>query len=250
MTSAADAPDLGFQAEATARRFPTAAQVSSQFLTLQGAVAHSDMPPESGPTRLLPFSQLYEHGYLAYRREPFARYFAERHVALPLRKGDALFFNPALFHAAGENVSADLSRTANLMQVSACWSRPMERVDHLAVLGAVWAEVLRFKRTASAEQVNALVGALGDGYPFPTNLDRDPPPANGVGNCFVVSTAMGGPLNRSTVRPRRETWCGARSPRSGRESSCSSSLRCKQTGEALDWVLRRSDASLRVCAKL
>ncbi len=35
-------------------------------LTLQGAVAHVDMPVESGPTLYLPHSQKSTHGYLAY----------------------------------------------------------------------------------------------------------------------------------------------------------------------------------------
>lgn len=47
---------IGFQDNNSCAKFPKAMQVASQFLTLQGAVAHSDMPVESGPTRLLPFS--------------------------------------------------------------------------------------------------------------------------------------------------------------------------------------------------
>ncbi|KAK3064512.1 hypothetical protein LTS18_006523, partial [Coniosporium uncinatum] len=48
---------LGFQTQEACSRFPQATQVASQFLTLQGAVAHEDMPLASGPTRFLPFSQ-------------------------------------------------------------------------------------------------------------------------------------------------------------------------------------------------
>jgi hypothetical protein len=53
------------------------ADLASRFLTLQGAVAHSDMPIESGPTRLLPFSQKFEKGYMAYRIPEFQNYFLE-----------------------------------------------------------------------------------------------------------------------------------------------------------------------------
>ena len=47
----------------------------SALLTLQGAVAHTDMPVESGPTKLLPFSQRYPQGYVAWRRADFRAYF-------------------------------------------------------------------------------------------------------------------------------------------------------------------------------
>ena len=54
------------------------------MLTLQGAVAHSDMPLESGPTLYLPHSQKYQPGYLAANRPGFADYFVAHHVQLPL----------------------------------------------------------------------------------------------------------------------------------------------------------------------
>ena len=88
------------------------------MLTLQGAVAHCDMPVESGPTLYLPHSHKYELGYLAWRRPEFGEHFVANHVQLPLAKGDAVFFNPALFHAAGSNHSADIKRMANLLQIS------------------------------------------------------------------------------------------------------------------------------------
>ena len=39
-------------------------------------------------------------------------------VQLALGIGDAVFFNPALFHAAGTNRTTDVDRMANLLQVS------------------------------------------------------------------------------------------------------------------------------------
>jgi ectoine hydroxylase-related dioxygenase (phytanoyl-CoA dioxygenase family) len=39
-------------------------------------------------------------------------------VQLPLRKGDAVFFNPAVMHAAGTNRSKNIRRLANLLQTS------------------------------------------------------------------------------------------------------------------------------------
>ena len=99
-------------------RFPVHVHRLSPVLTLQGAVAHCDMPVETGPTLYLPFSQSYVPGYMATGRAEFRDYFDKHHVQLPLMKGDAVFFNPALFHAAGTNRSKDVRRIANLLQVS------------------------------------------------------------------------------------------------------------------------------------
>ena len=85
---------LGFQTVSEAERYPAHVHTMSPFLTLQGAIAHTDMPLESGPTKLLPYSQRYAEGYLAWRRQDFRDYFETHYVQLPLEKGDALFFNP------------------------------------------------------------------------------------------------------------------------------------------------------------
>jgi ectoine hydroxylase-related dioxygenase (phytanoyl-CoA dioxygenase family) len=95
-------------------------------------------------------------------------------VQLPLAKGDAAFFNPALFHGAGTNVSADVQRTANLLQVSSAFGRAMETVDRTKITKAVY-PVLRARRDAGmdpAALANA-VACASEGYPFPTNLDLD-----------------------------------------------------------------------------
>ena len=78
---------LGFQTAEACARYPKAMQVASQLLTLQAGIAHSDMPLESGPTRFLPFSQLFEEGFMAYRLPEFQRYFEEHYVSLPLEIG-------------------------------------------------------------------------------------------------------------------------------------------------------------------
>jgi ectoine hydroxylase-related dioxygenase (phytanoyl-CoA dioxygenase family) len=89
---------LGFASGEQVARFPVHAHRLSAVLTLQGAVAHTDMPVETGPTMYLPHSQKYLPGYLAWRMPEFGEYFAASYVQLPLCKGDAVFFNPALFH--------------------------------------------------------------------------------------------------------------------------------------------------------
>lgn len=165
---------LGFLSNEVAASYPAHVHRLSPVLTLQGAVAHSDMPVESGPTLYLPYSHQYEPGYLAWRRPEFGDYFAAHHVQLPLAKGDAAFFNPALFHGAGRNGSADVQRMANLLQVSSAFGRAMEAVDRIALAKAVY-PVLRARRTAGveAQRLTNAISCAADGYPFPTNLDRD-----------------------------------------------------------------------------
>jgi ectoine hydroxylase-related dioxygenase (phytanoyl-CoA dioxygenase family) len=167
---------LGFLGQEQAARYPAHVHRLSPVLTLQGAVAHCDMPVESGPTLYLPHSQKYEPGYLAWRRPEFVAYFGEHHVQLPLAKGDAVFFNPALFHAAGHNRSADIRRMANLLQISSAFGRAMETVDREAVSNAVYPVLLRRRAEGAAEEwLRRVVAACAEGYPFPTDLDLDPP---------------------------------------------------------------------------
>jgi ectoine hydroxylase-related dioxygenase (phytanoyl-CoA dioxygenase family) len=168
---------LGFQTAEEVARYPAHVHTMSPFLTLQGAVAHSDMPVESGPTKLLPYSQRYAPGYLAWRRTDFRAYFEAHYVQLPLRKGDALFFSPALFHAAGANRTPDVQRMANLLQVSSAYGRAMETVDRKRMCEAVFPVLLDYKATGrlSDEQIAAVIASCAEGYAFPTSLDRDPP---------------------------------------------------------------------------
>jgi ectoine hydroxylase-related dioxygenase (phytanoyl-CoA dioxygenase family) len=77
---------LGFMTIATAEQYPAHTHQLSAALTLQGAVAHCDMPVETGPTMYLPNSQKYLLGYLAWRRPEFRDYFEQHRVQLPLTK--------------------------------------------------------------------------------------------------------------------------------------------------------------------
>ncbi|ETK25083.1 phytanoyl-CoA dioxygenase family protein [Pseudomonas sp. FH1] len=165
---------LGFQTNDVVERFPLPLHLLSQYLTLQGAVAHSDMPLETGPTQLLPFSQQYALGYLAWRRPEFIDYFQQHAVQLPLNKGDLLFFNPALFHAAGTNRTPDRQRMANLLQISSAFGKPMEALDRDRMMLAVYPALLD-NTALDAQAVEAVIACTADGYSFPTNLDTDPP---------------------------------------------------------------------------
>lgn len=164
---------LGFQTGEISAAYPAHVHDLSPVLTLQGAIAHCDMPVASGPTKLLPFSQSYRPGYAAWRLPTFRAYFEDHHVQLPLAKGDALFFNPALFHAAGANTTTDIERMANLLQVSSAFGRALENIDRTAISKALYPVLLA--DPLPADRQAAAVAACAEGYPFPTNLDTDPP---------------------------------------------------------------------------
>ncbi len=168
---------LGFQTVETSQWYPAHVHRMSPLLTLQGAVAHSDMPVESGPTKLLPFSQRYAPGYLAWRRQDFRDYFESHFVQLALKKGDALFFSPALFHAAGSNYTASVSRMANLLQVSSAYGRAMESVNRTRMCEVLYPVLHTFQNDArmDAVAIDTVIASCAEGYAFPTNLDRDPP---------------------------------------------------------------------------
>ncbi|PDT12060.1 MULTISPECIES: phytanoyl-CoA dioxygenase family protein [unclassified Rhizobium] len=166
---------LGFQSSEVIEQFPAHVHRLSPVLTLQGAIAHCDMPLESGPTLFLPHSQTYVPGYLALKRQEFRDYFEANHVQLPLEKGDVVFFNPALFHAAGTNRSADIKRVANLLQVSSAFGRAMETVNRERMSARLFPALKTLQGRLPPDEITNAVAACAEGYSFPTNLDRDPP---------------------------------------------------------------------------
>ncbi len=167
---------MGFQTAEELERFPAHAHRLSPVLTLQGAVAHCDMPLKSGPTLYLPFSQTFVPGYLAALRDDFRAEFEARKIQLPLACGDAVFFNPAVIHAAGTNRSRDIRRIANLLQVSSAYGRAMESVDRLKMCLTLYPTLRKLLavKAISADAANNAIAASAEGYAFPTNLDRDP----------------------------------------------------------------------------
>lgn len=168
---------LGFQAGPELERYPLHAHRLSPVLTLQGAIAHCDMPIEAGPTKLLPFSQRYDAGYFAGELPALRDYFEAKHVQLPLAKGDALFFSPAVMHAGGANRTRDIVRIANLLQVSSAFGRAMETLDRTRMSLALYPDLLEMRRSGALSAIDAanVVAACAEGYSFPTNLDFDPP---------------------------------------------------------------------------
>jgi ectoine hydroxylase-related dioxygenase (phytanoyl-CoA dioxygenase family) len=112
---------------------------------------------------------------VAFHSPEFTAYFDEHYVQLPLAKGDAAFFNPALFHGAGTNRSADVKRMANLLQVSSAFGRAMDAADTAGASAALFG-TLKARWAAGREQeVRNLIAVAAEGYAFPTNLDRDQP---------------------------------------------------------------------------
>lgn len=172
---------LGFQSNEVAEQYPAHVHRLSPTLTLQGVVAHCDMPVESGPTMLLPHSQKYDLGYLAWRDEGVKAYFADHMVQLPLAKGDVVFLSPALLHGAGSNRSADSHRLANLLQVSSAFGRAMESVNRLAMCEAIYPSLTSRIATGQwpARLTEQVIASCAEGYAFPTNLDLDQP-VNGL----------------------------------------------------------------------
>lgn len=168
---------LGFQDDVTAAQFPAHVHAMSPLLTLQGAIAHTDMPVESGPTMYVPHSQKYLPGYVAWRLPEFGEHMAQHHVQLPLFKGDAVFFNPAIFHAAGTNSTRTMRRMANLLQVSSAFGRSMESIDRRALILSIYSDLLAAQDVDNRDPraVENVIAASADGYPFPTNIDNDQP---------------------------------------------------------------------------
>ena len=167
---------LGFMTDEQAIEFPVHVHGVSPLITLQGAVAHTDMPRETGPTMYLPHSQKMVSGYVAWRNESVKKYFAESYSQLPLKKGDGAFFNPALLHAAGTNQTKDIKRMANLTQIGSAFGRTLESVDREQMSNAIY-PVLRARKAAgwSEHELKTVIAASAEGYAFPTNLDHDPP---------------------------------------------------------------------------
>jgi ectoine hydroxylase-related dioxygenase (phytanoyl-CoA dioxygenase family) len=200
---------LGFMSEEQALRYPAHVHALSPVLTLQGAVAHVDMPVETGPTLYLPHSQKYPAGYVAFHRPEFTAYFEENRVQLPLAKGDAAFFNPAVFHGAGTNHSTGVRRMANLLQVSSAFGRAMEAVDRTAMVEALYPVLQTFG--GATENV---IAASAEGYAFPTNLDHDQP-VDGLApptQAALLRRALAEGWSPATLTRELHTQAGRRRP--------------------------------------
>jgi len=169
---------LGFRSNEQVVEYPAHVHKMSQYLTLQGAIAHVDMPLESGPTTFLPYSQNFERNYLTWRDPQFIEYYKMRNCQLPLDKGDAVFFNPGLIHAAGDNLSENVDRLANLVQISSAFGQPMETLDRYRMCKAAYPSMLELVNSeghGDPAHILAAIECTAFGNAFPTNLDKDTP---------------------------------------------------------------------------
>jgi ectoine hydroxylase-related dioxygenase (phytanoyl-CoA dioxygenase family) len=168
---------LGFMSAEQSANFPLHVHAMSPYLTLQGAIAHCDMSIESGPTLLLPYSQKYKKGYIDFTKEKYQQYFDKNSVQIEMTKGDAVFFNPAVMHGAGNNRTGSVKRMANLLQISSAFGRAMETIDRKIMAKTLYPYLLELvmKNKMPFRLIENVVGASSEGYSFPTNLDLDPP---------------------------------------------------------------------------
>jgi ectoine hydroxylase-related dioxygenase (phytanoyl-CoA dioxygenase family) len=168
---------MGFRTAVEITKFPPHAHKLSPALTLQGAVAHVDMPIEIGPTLYLPFSQTFAPRYFAWHKLEFKEYFNANYVQLPLAKGDMAFFNPALFHAVGRTKTIDVRRMGNMLQVSSVYGRAMEAMGRSRMSATLYPVLAKMKKTGAlnTQGIHNAIAACAESYSFPTNLDRDPP---------------------------------------------------------------------------
>jgi len=162
---------LGFYPESLVAEMPDPICRASAHLTLQGAIIHCDVPVEMGPTKLLLGSQSDPDGYYSYRQAGEQERFERDHSQIPFKKGDLIFFNPRIFHAAGGNRTPN-PRLVNLLQISSALAKPMEHLDFVGLVRQVYPHLLnRSDRNLVARTICTMV----DSYPFPSNLDLDPP---------------------------------------------------------------------------
>lgn len=168
---------MGFQPSDELLQYPSRVHALSAMLTLQGGIAHCDIPVESGITKLLPYSQCYVEGYLAVNKPEFQKYFEENCIQLPLKKGDAIYFNPAVFHAAGENKTKNIERIVNLTQIGSGYGRSIEILDRTRMSKVLYPTLKKMVKDGNLDeqQVKNVVAACAEGYPFPSNLDLDSP---------------------------------------------------------------------------
>jgi len=94
-----------------------------------------------------------------------------------MTKGDAVFFNPAVMHGAGNNKTKSVKRMANLLQISSAFGRAMETIDRKIMAKTLYPHLLELvmKKKMPFRLIENVVGASSEGYSFPTNLDLDPP---------------------------------------------------------------------------
>jgi len=168
---------LGFVPDKIIAAFNRHIHQMSAMLTLQAAIPHVKMTKQAGPTLYVPFSQVYDYTYLAARNEDVQQWTQAHSVQPELSVGDIIFFNPKVLHAAGSNSTVDVERLANLLQISSAFGRPLERSSNRALCCAIAPTLISVRAgdEFDDEAIRRVIAVISEGYPFPTNLDRQVP---------------------------------------------------------------------------
>ena len=128
-----------------------------------------------------------------------------------------MFFNPAVFHAAGANRTAGVRRMANLLQVSSAFGRAMETVDRAAMSAAVSPALQAMADDGvSPTMIANVIAACAEGYAFPTDLDLDQP-VGGLApptQADILTRAVTEGWPRRQLETELEAWSARRRSRS------------------------------------
>jgi ectoine hydroxylase-related dioxygenase (phytanoyl-CoA dioxygenase family) len=137
-------------------------------------------------------------------------------VPLPLAKGDAVFFNPAVFHAAGANRTATVTRMANLLQVSSAFGRAMEATNRSAMSVAVLPALLAKANDGAQPSIDReRHRGVRRGLWVPANLDLDQP-ASGLApptQADFLNRAATEGWSRQQLETELEAWSAPRQRR-------------------------------------
>ena len=94
-------------------------------------------------------------------------YTVQSYVAATLAKCCLLFFNFTLFHAAGQNDTADIKRSADLSQISSVFGTLMESVDALKLVERAWdAMSSTYEMHELSAELESFISVTAEGHPF------------------------------------------------------------------------------------
>jgi hypothetical protein len=168
------------------------------------------MPVESGPTKLLPFSSSSARATWPSPRG-FPRAFRGAPSSCRSQKGDAVFFNPALFHAGARTGRRTSSGWRTSCRSPRPWGARWRRSTARACAGGSTRPFARCARPGGSTTARPRPPSLpaAEGYAFPTNLDTDPP-AGGLAP--ETQAALCGGRSPPTCPPRISSGSSTRRP--------------------------------------
>ena len=121
-------------------------QIIGQLLTLLGVVVDVDMPIDSDPTTLLPFSQLSDVSITGLWIFLF-----EKLCESAVGERRWYLVQPRTFPSCRRKIYHRLNRIANLLQINSAFRKPMETTDTLFLISKCWEGLIQ---TSRQEAVN------------------------------------------------------------------------------------------------